>query len=231
MSYPYGVVTTGAAGLSDLLGKDIASDARSVAEHLATERVIPAALRGRIKGIQLELSKALAEAVLAGPERSRLAGLLAEPVQQLTASIKRSADLDSEADRDQIRLAMLAVAQAMEIYETSAEPWAQTPAVELVRLLGEMIGWSQADLASALHVDVRTVQRWLHDGSPGPEEEARIRALFRIARPLRYVMTPRGVDQWLRRPLIAVDNRPPVNCLDDDRAVVELERLVFALRG
>jgi transcriptional regulator with XRE-family HTH domain len=225
------MTTTEMLGLAELLNKDVATDARAIADQLASERTVPSGLGVRVRGIHLELTEVLAEAVKAGPEVARLAQVLAEPVQQLSTTLRAHLDLETPADRDQIRLGMLAVAQALEHFETTTAWWQGTPVSDLLRWFTEALGWSQTELAEAIQVDIRTVQRWIHGSSPGSGEEARLRALARISRPLRYAMTARGVSQWLQRPLAAVGERRPLDCLDDEAAIAELEQGVFALRG
>lgn len=218
---------TRALDLPALLAKGVAGDARQAAEALAEQTVVPDALRIRVRAMQLDLSEALVGALDASPEVAQAARILVYPVQELTQVVREYQEFGT-MDRGRTRLALLGISQTL---ERIAETRPQTTTEGALTWLLENTGWTQARLATALSVDERSVQRWVSRGSATGDNAARLLALYRIALPLRYSLTARGVGQWLERPLPTFDNHSPVDLLDDEQAIEELVRMAAALRG
>lgn len=71
---------------------------------------------------------------------------------------------------------------------------------------------SQAELAQLTGVSTRQFQRWAHSTNP-PSRRAQIVA--RLIAILRRSWTPEGVVAWFYRPRPSLDDRAPVDVLDD----------------
>jgi transcriptional regulator with XRE-family HTH domain len=84
----------------------------------------------------------------------------------------------------------------------------------------------QVELAALLGKSQRQVQRWSSQETPPPR---RLEVVARIAALLRHAWTPEGVVAWFFRPRPELQNRKPVDLLDDpDR---EGELIGAARRG
>jgi hypothetical protein len=73
-------------------------------------------------------------------------------------------------------------------------------------------GVRQVDIAELLAVDPRTVRRW--SGEPG-QPEHRLQLVARLVAILRHAWTPKGVLAWFHRPRRDLDDKTPIELLDD----------------
>lgn len=92
------------------------------------------------------------------------------------------------------------------------------------RLTVWLDGVRQRDIADLVGVSPRTLQRLLKDGGTPPN---RMRLAARLVVILRRAWTPAGVMAWFRRPRMELDNRAPIDVLDDPEYE---ERLMSAAR-
>lgn len=73
----------------------------------------------------------------------------------------------------------------------------------------------QRDLAELLAVTPRTVHRW---SSQAGEPEHRLQLVARLVAVLRHAWTPKGILAWFHRPRRDLDEKRPIDLLDDPAA-------------
>lgn len=144
----------------------------------------------------------------------------------------RALHQDDPTRRTELRVALEQVRQAARDALEGAPLADEVPVRDALRQLVALVRVSQAELAGLLGVSTRQLQRWLAEDGPVPtgRDEARVRALARIAAQLRPVLSGPGVAAWFtrRHPELGV---PPLELLGDPLAVPRLAALASALRA
>jgi hypothetical protein len=137
---------------------------------------------------------------------------------------------DTVAGRRLLRVGLERMRHALEEIAEVSRMGDQQPK-ELVRWLEKTIDVPQRELASVLGVDLRKLQRWLHD-SPKPEgdDALRVQVVARIVNELRHSLTAVGVLRWFDRPRQELGEKPPRALLDDVESIPRLLRLAASIR-
>lgn len=215
----------------DVLDKGFVEDAREVITRLANPEPLDETTKIRMRMMTRELQDNFAELAASGayPDFLRAA---AGPVRELSRAILDTEDLDSPAGRDSAALGFLTVVQTLEADAEGAELWQQDDAGELATWVLEHLQIKVDRLAAWLRVGERTIQRWQEGGTPSdPDRLARLQALVRLSARLRFLYPPRGIVQFLERPVGAWGKQRAVDILDDEERIAEAEKLIASIRG
>jgi DNA-binding transcriptional regulator YiaG len=143
-------------------------------------------------------------------------------------------DPDSPAARDQLRLALENIRQALAaIAEREAVSDDRTPK-QIVQWLAERTEVSQARLAELLGVSARQLQRWLstsEQAQPEGEDARRVRVIARLVNQLRFVLSPAGTVEWFGWPRSDLGQRRPLDVLGDPAAEPTLTTIAGSIRS
>ena len=185
--------------------------------RLAHEATTPPSVRGLVEAVCEEI---------ANTSREQLRGVGVEPdtwieVQRAALRAQRVAlggEEDERQQRRQLRLLIeelrFRLARLAEYEEVSDE----RPIDDLVRWLDRVLSLPQAAKAQLCRVGERTYQRWVSEtdpGHPAGDDERRVRLLARLLSDLRYLLTAIGAAEWLERAHPALDDRVPLDLIDD----------------
>jgi uncharacterized protein (DUF2384 family) len=215
----------------EVLSKGFIRDAREIVRQLERPGALDETLKIRMRAMTRELQDDLGE-LTASRSSPELAAVIARPVLELARAVLDTSDVDSVAARDRIALAFLAVVQTLEADEESQEIWLRSDAASLTDWLIRQLDITHEALGEWLGVSSRTIQRWVSgEVSPSSEQAPRLRALARIVAQLRFVYPPRGVAQFLKRPVAHWDQRSTVEILDDEELVRQAEAAARMIRG
>jgi|GEM_PF-5942172 len=215
----------------DVLDKNFVEDAREVITRLANPQPLDETTKIRMRVMTRELQDSFAELAASGayPDFLRVA---AGPVRELSKAILDTEDPDSPEGRDNAALGFLAVVQTVETGAEGVELWQQDDAGELATWLLEHLQIKVDRLAVWLRVGERTIQRWQEGRAPSdPDRLARLQALVRLAAQLRSLYPPRGIVQFLERPVEDWGKQRAVDILDDEERIAEAEKLIASIRG
>lgn len=143
-------------------------------------------------------------------------------------------DPDSSAARDQLRIALESIRQSLAaIAEREPVSDERTPK-QIVQWLAARTEVSQPTLAQLLGVSARQLQRWLSEGEavqPEGEDARRVRVIARVVNQLRFVLTPAGTIDWFGWPRADLDQRRPLDLLDDPAEEPTLAMIAGAMRS
>ena len=206
-----------------------ATEIQQLNDALARERAIPASIADAVR----ELT--------AGVDRTNLQRLEAiDPrhaviVLHSAVSAQRALDdPDSPAARDQLRIALESIRQSLTaIAEREPVSDDRTPK-QVVQWLADHTEVPQPRLAALLGVSARQLQRWLSSSEPAnPEGEdaRRARLVARLVNQLRFVLTPAGTVEWFSWPRHDLDQRRPIDLLEDPAEEPTLTSIAGAMRG
>jgi hypothetical protein len=112
----------------------------------------------------------------------------------------------------------------------------ERPIDDVLRWLDDALPVPQTVKAELLGVHDRTYQRWISAadaGRPNEADDQRARLVARLVGDLRHVLTGPGMVRWLRSPLAALDDRTPLEAIDeaDPDELRRLFGLVAAVRS
>lgn len=144
----------------------------------------------------------------------------------------RAVHHDDPGRRAELQVALEQVRQATRDALQGAPLADEAPVRPVLRELVAVMRVSQAEVAGLLGVSTRQLQRWLAEDGPVPSgpDEARVRAIARIAAQLRPVLSGPGVAAWFTRPHPEL-GAAPVTLVGDPLAVPRLVALASALRA
>jgi DNA-binding transcriptional regulator YiaG len=156
--------------------------------------------------------------------------LPAEAVGLIDASRRvEGAALRAEGDDEQPLVDALDALHTMLLAIRENAPVAQgRPLTDVVAWLVATLGVSQEELARAIDVAPRTLQRWLGGETPvPPAAERRLRLALQGLNDVRFALRGRLALAWLRAPVSHSGGRTPLELLDEPEA---FRRAVMALR-
>jgi uncharacterized protein (DUF2384 family) len=143
-------------------------------------------------------------------------------------------DPESPAARDQLRVALESIRQSLAAIAEREPVSDERNPKQIVQWLAERTEVSQSKLADLLGVSARQLQRWLSATEPvQPEgEDARkVRLVARVVNQLRFVLTPAGTVDWFSWPRSDLDQRRPLDLLDDPAEEPTLAMIAGAMRS
>ncbi len=141
---------------------------------------------------------------------------------------------DSAQGRHEVRVGLEQSRQALRDLFEEGPVSEDRPAKEVVQWLAQVLYVPQPTLAELLGTEVRTLQRWLslsESAAPQGDRATRVRVVARITNHLRHALTGPGVVLWFSRPRRELDNRAPVDLLDEYDAIPELITLAAQARS
>jgi len=143
-------------------------------------------------------------------------------------------DPDLPAARDQLRIALEAIRQSLAaIAEREPVSDERTPK-QIVQWLAMRTEVSQSTLADLLGVSARQLQRWLSEAEaaqPEGEDARKVRVIARVVNQLRFVLTPAATIDWFSWPRSDLDQRRPLDLLDDPAQEPTLATIAGAMRS
>lgn len=209
------------------------------------------AIDTEVEGVKAAFEEAIAE-VTSHPEIDSSAHKRLAEVERRLANLKpqlEAADLSIEqratmysalvdvntamnaepGDLDRFEAALVGIERVRHVVRDALDEFVGGASAERRRLLQSLEislpGVRQADIAELLDVDPRTVRRWAADAG---EPEHRLQLVAKLVAVLRHAWTARGILAWFHRPRRDLDERSPIELLDDPGA----ERaLLSAARG
>lgn len=215
----------------EVLSKGFLDDARGVLRRLENPAPLDESLQIRIHAMTRELQDDVGE-LTASRESPEFSSAMALPLRDLAQAVLDTSDVDTTVARDRIALALLAVIQTIEADAEGPHIWARMETPQLAGWLLRQLDLTHEMLADWLGVSSRTIQRWLSgEASPAAEQTARLRALARIVAQLRFIYPPRGIVQFLQRPIAPWGGRTTIAILDDEELVRQAEAAAKGIRG
>lgn len=136
--------------------------------------------------------------------------------------------------RDQLRIRL---EQLRQVYRDLAEGkvvYDARPAKEVAAWLDEVLDVPQARLAELAGVSARTFQRWVSRSdkvAPDGEDARRLHVIAVAANHLRHALTGPGVVNWFERPNSQLEERRPLDLLDDPEEAGRLATLAASTRS
>lgn len=143
-------------------------------------------------------------------------------------------DPGSPAARDQLRIALESIRQSLAAIAEREPVSDDRNPKQIVQWLIERTEVSQATLANLLGVSARQLQRWLSPGEaaqPDGEDARKVRVVARVVNQLRFVLTPAGTVDWFSWPRGDLDQRCPLDLLDDPAEEPTLTVIAAAMRS
>jgi transcriptional regulator with XRE-family HTH domain len=142
-----------------------------------------------------------------------LDSLLLELKERLVGEAVATDDPEALANLDRL---LVRVEQVRELLRERVDEGlgeVESDGAALLDLLADWLpGTTQAELAALAGTSTRTLQRLARDGGPPPN---RLRLVARLVAELRHAWTPAGVIDWFQRPRPELEDRPPIELLDD----------------
>ncbi len=154
--------------------------------------------------------------------------------QGALAAMRGIQETDKTRARRQLRIALEQMRQSLRDLQDEDPVVEDRPTKEIVRWLAQALDVPQAQLASLLATDVRTLQRWLsaeESSQPQAERAIRVRAVARMANHLRHALTGPGVVQWFTRHRKELGGKSPAQLLDNAEALPRLILLASNARS
>jgi hypothetical protein len=222
-----GAVLDHIAELSD--PKAAAAEVARLNDLLAPTTVIPSEVSDGVREIGSAIERTDLSRWEAVDPRHALIVLRAEVIAQRALD-----ELESPAARDQLRIALESIRQALAAIAEREPVSDDRSPKEVVQWLAESTEVPQARLAELVGVSTRQFQRWVSGAEPSqPEgEEARkVRAVARIVNQLRFVLTPAGAVDWFNWPRTDLDGKPPAALLADPQRLPELTMVAGRMRS
>ncbi|HEX5762377.1 MAG TPA: hypothetical protein VFY04_04570 [Solirubrobacterales bacterium] len=194
-----------------------------------------------VEGVKAAFEEALEE-VTAHPEidgsahkrltevERRLAGLkpqleaadlsIEQKATLYSALVDVSAAMNAEpGNLDRFEAALVGIERVRHVIRDALDEFVGGASADRRRLLQELErslpGVRQRDLAELLAVTPRTVHRW---SSQAGEPEHRLQLVARLVAVLRHAWTPKGILAWFHRPRRDLDEKRPMDLLDDPAA-------------
>ena len=206
-----------------------AAEIQRLNDRLATQRTIPAEIADTVRELAAGVDQTnLRRWEAIDPHHAVI-------VLHSALSAQRALeDPESPAARDQLRVALESIRQSLAaIAEREPVGDERTPK-EVVQWLADRSEVSQSKLADLFGVSARQLQRWLSAGEPAqPEgEDARkVRLVARVVNQLRFVLTPAGTVDWFSWSRSDLDERCPLDLLDDPAQEPTLAMIAGAMRS
>lgn len=141
---------------------------------------------------------------------------------------------DPTTERQQLRIGLERMRQALRDFAEEAPVRDDRPAKEVARWLADTVHVPQTALAELLGTAPRTFQRWISasDASaPQGDEERRLRVVARVANQLRHALSGAGVLAWFQRARPELGGRTPAALLGDPLATPDLLALAASARS
>jgi hypothetical protein len=206
-----------------------ASEIQRLNDRLAAERAIPAGIADAVRKL------------VAGVDQTNLRRWEAiDPhhaviVLHSAVSAQRAlVDPDSSAGRDQLRVALESIRQSLAaIAEREPVSDERTPK-QIMQWLAARTEVSQPTLADLIGVSARQLQRWLSESEavqPEGDDARKVRVIARVVNQLRFVLTPAGAIDWFGWPRTDLDQRRPLDLLDDPAEEPTLAMIAGAMRS
>jgi uncharacterized protein (DUF2384 family) len=159
----------------------------------------------------------------------------AEEIQRLNDRLAGERTIPAEiADAVRERVALESIRQSLAAIAEREPVSDERNPKQIVQWLAERTEVSQSKLADLLGVSARQLQRWLSATEPvQPEgEDARkVRLVARVVNQLRFVLTPAGTVDWFSWPRSDLDQRRPLDLLDDPAEEPTLAMISGATRS
>jgi hypothetical protein len=121
-----------------------------------------------------------------------------------------------QSDRSELRVTVERVRQALRDLLDERPVWRAGPKDAAVWLREQGIPLS--DLTVLLSASETSVRRWANredDTAPSADNADRVMVVAKIVNHLRHAMTSRGAVQWMQRPHPELDDRAPIEQLND----------------
>ena len=206
-----------------------ATEIQRLNDRLAGERTIPA-----------EIADAVRE-LAAGVDQTNLRRWEAidphHAVIVLRAAVSAQRALEdpgSSAARDQLRIALESIRQALAAIAERASVSDERTPKQIVQWLAVRTEVSQQTLAQLLGVSARQLQRWLSQSEavqPEGDDARKVRVIARVVNQLRFVLSPAGTIDWFGWPRTDLDQRRPLDLLDDPAEEPTLVMVAGAMRS
>jgi DNA-binding transcriptional regulator YiaG len=206
-----------------------ASEIQRLNDRLATERAIPAEIVDSVRELAAGVDQTnLRRWEAIDPHHAVI-------VLHSAVSAQRALeDPDSSAARDQLRVALESIRQSLAaIAEREPVSDERTPK-QIVQWLAARTEVSQPTLADLLGVSARQLQRWLSQSEavqPEGDDARKVRVIARVVNQLRFVLTPAGTIDWFGWPRTDLDQRRPLDLLDDPAEEPTLAMIAGAMRS
>lgn len=143
-------------------------------------------------------------------------------------------DPDSPAARDQLRVALESIRQSLAALAEREPVSDDRNPKQVVQWLAKRTEVSQSTLANLLGVSARQLQRWLsasEAAQPEGEDARKVRVIARAVNQLRFVLTPAATVDWFSWPRSDLDQRRPLDLLDDPAEEPTLALIAGAMRS
>ena len=206
-----------------------AAEIQRLNDRLASQRTIPAEIADTVR----ELA--------AGVDRTNLRRWEAiDPhhaviVLHSALSAQRALeDPESPVARDQLRVALESIRQSLAAIAEREPVGDERSPKQVVQWLAERSEVSQSKLADLLGVSARQLQRWLSAtelAQPEGEDARKVRLVARVVNQLRFVLTPAGTVDWFSWSRSDLDERRPLDLLDDPAEEPTLAMVAGAMRS
>src|SRR5712691_1811792 len=214
---------------------DISSPAAAATEvarlnnRLAGERTIPTDVGDAVREIATAIERT-------GPSRWEMIDPHHAVIVLHSAVTAQRAldDPQSARARDQLRIALESIRQSLAAIAEREPVSDERSPKQIVQWLAERTEVSQATLAELLGVSARQLQRWLsasERAQPEGEDARKVRLVARLVNQLRFVLTPAGTVDWFSWPRSDLDQRRPLDLLDDPAEEPTLAMIAGAMRG
>lgn len=208
-----------------------AERARTMVGRLQGLEPLDPRLEAQLRSMTAALEDAVSE-LTASRVDPELSASLARPARQLARCVGDPEGLDAAPQRSRIALALLAVVQSLEADAEGRQLWARPGSDRITDWLLDELQVTHGVLAGWLEVTPRTISRWAGgEVAPSAGQQSRLRALARLVAQLRFVYPPRGVVQFLQRPMQRWGRRSLLQILDDEEALLSAEQLIRGIRG
>jgi putative toxin-antitoxin system antitoxin component (TIGR02293 family) len=207
----------------------VASEIQGLNDRLAAERTIPDSVADAVREL------------VAGVDQTNLrrwesidphhAVIVLHSVVSAQRALENP---DSPSARDQLRIALESIRQSLASIAEREPVSDERDPKEVVQWLADHTEVSQTKLAELIGVSPRQLQRWLSPSEraqPEGEDARKVRVIARVVNQLRFVLTPSGAVSWFDWPRTDLDQRRPLDLLDDPTEEPTLVVVAGAMRG
>ncbi|MCP9486440.1 MAG: hypothetical protein MSC30_11305 [Gaiellaceae bacterium MAG52_C11] len=206
-----------------------ASEIQRLNDRLAGERAIPADIADAVRELAAGVDQTnLQRWEAIDPHHAVIV------LHSAVSALRALTDPDSSAARDQLRVALESIRQSLAaIAEREPVSDERTPK-QIMQWLAARTEVSQPTLADLLGVSARQLQRWLSESEavqPEGDDARKVRVVARVVNQLRFVLTPAGTIDWFGWPRADLDQRRPLELLDDPAEEPTLAIIAGAMRS